>query len=557
MTATLRRRESDGGYYTRIYIGAFVTYQISPRALPLLTRNHISVGDPIPRSLLDRLRQDGLATTGGAGIAEEDLRQEQAIAAAGPRLSLRLDERSWSLDVSLPEIYPELLAGASEDLSVRLGNCGVRVDDSRVVALRLWPGTGGAFLPVLPREQRYLVVTFGEWPAGWNLSRWSGETAGLAAEGDLFDEDGDRLMLGAPVALGREHFLVAKSGSAHLRGFPRSLTAVDPLGESGGWSAYRLRLPDRWDIPLQHWLTKLGHAVTEEEYRLTLYSPPAIGFAATSTPVIEAGYTALVGIEFVGKAHPSAAVELMTELDEGVLRLQRIASSELSRGLLEVPIHRTGTYRIRTVHCPSNVLSFRATSKESSVTLRQPPALSVRFVGKKQTRAVEAFANSNPWELRVHPNDVPSVEIGNSPVAPVVLLRSRGVLRRFEFPNGLLSLHRALESVALSERSDAELHVDAGSFGRLDVVVLPATQTDSASADDKQLIAVLKWLDRVAATQKNPQPLAVTDDERAMLRDPRYGLAHLSVSQSAQPWIASRLRPVLAGLAVVARKAKD
>lgn len=524
--------------------------------MPLLTRNQVSVGDSIPRSLLDRLRQDGLATTGGGGIAEEDLRQEQAVAPVGPKLSLRLDEGSWSLDVSVPEIYPELLAGVSEDLSVRLGNCGVRVDDSRVVALRLWPGTGGAYLPVQPRERSYQVVTFGEWPAGWNLSRWSGETAGLAAEGDLFDEDGDRLTPGAPVALGREHFLVAKSGSRHLQRFPGSL-AVDLLGESGGWSAYRLRLPDRWDIPLQHWLTRLGHAVTEEEYRLTLFSPPAIGFAATSTPVLEAGHTALVGIEFVGKAHPSAAVELMTELDEGVLRLQRIASSEISRGLLEVPIHRTGTYRIRTIHCPSNVISFRATSKESTVTLRQPPALVVRFIGQKQTQAVEAFANSNPWELRVNPNDVPSVEIGHSPVATRVFLRSRGESRRFEFPDGLPSLRRALESVALSERTDAELHVDAGSFGRLEVVVLPATKTDSASADDKQLTVVLKWLDRVAAASTNPQPLAITEEERAMLRDPRYGLAHLSVSQSAEPWIASRLRPVLAGLAVVAQKAND
>lgn len=554
--AILRRRESDGGYYTRIYIGAFVTYQISPRALPLLTRYQVSVGDPIPRSLLDRLREDGLATTGGGGIAEEDLRQEQAVAPMGPRLSLRLDEGSWSLEVSLPEIYPELLAGANEDLSVRLSSCGVRVDESRVFALRLWPGTGGAFLPVQPREQSYQVVTFGEWPSGWNLRRWSGETDGLAAEGDLFDEDGDRLTLGAPVALGREHFLVARSGPRHVQAFPESVV-VDAIGESGGWSAYRLQLPDRWDIPLQHWLTKLGHAVTEEEYRLTLFSPPAVGFAATSTPVLEVGHTALVGIEFVGKAHPSAAVELMTELDESILRLQRIASSEISRGLLEVPIHQTGTYRIRTVHCPSNVLSFRATRDRSTVTFRQPPALVVRFIGQHRTDSVEAFATSNPWELLVDSNDVPSVEIGNVSVAPSLLLRSRGELRRFEFPDGLLSLHRALESVALSEGSHAELQVDAGPYGRIVVVVQPATKADPASADVKQLTVVLKWLDRVAATSTNPQPLAIGDDERAMLRDPRFRLAHLSVSPAAQPWLASRLRPVLAGLAVASRKAKD
>lgn len=541
--ATLKRKESDGGYYTVVNIGAFVTYQVSPKALPILRRNGISEGDLIPRPLIDRMRAEGLLTTGGSGITEASLTGDLVESLSGPKLAfVPGDDDSWALAVALPEISPDLLIDLT-DPSTRLSACGVAVGERKVSALKLWPGVGGYYFAVEPSESSYQVRAYGDWPQTWDLTKWTGECTGISDSGDVFDEDGNRLRRGIPVGLGQEHFYVVRNQPSAQR-FPKSLS-VEELQAQGDWSAFRLRFPDRWDIPLQHWLTRIGHPVTEEEYRLTLVSPPALAYGSTLLPVLQVGTTALIGLEFVGKAYASASMELITDRDEETIRVQRIASSEMQRGMLEVPLYEPGTYRIRARSCPSNTVAFRVAPVPAAVDLKWPRAARVLIaLGRGRTELFEALTEPSAPTLEVSLRDDPKVAIPPCPAPMTMRVSHRGEMRRFDISNGVVSAEGAIRSVALSARSEAGLIVDAGAYGRVQIRVRTA---DSRSvAGPSMPVRMLAWLDRVAAeSQADTNSVSLTDEELSLLSDARLRLRKLSRPGPIPGWLAARVRSTL------------
>lgn len=548
--ATLRRRESDGGYYVRVGFGALgiTTYQVNAQALKVLRRHGISEGDPIPRPLIEQLRDARLLTTGGSGMTAGDAIGELIRSAPGPKLALVFDipERQWALAVRLQEISPDLLNDLP-DPAAQLARCGIAVGERKVSALKLWPGAGGQRLVVEPSESSYRVRSYGEWPADWNLARWTGECAAISESGDVFDEDGERLSPGTPVNLGHDHFYLARGDCVGI-GFPQSIE-VEELGEIDGWFAYRLGFPERLDIPLQHWLTKVGHAVSEEEYRLTLVSAPPQAFASDSIPVLEVGGTALIRLQFVGKGHASLAADFVVERDGQVLRVQRISSSEMERGLLEMPLYESGSYRMWAANHPSNIVAFRAAPVASVVDWKRPRAVAICVtLGKGRLMTFEGLTEQLAV-LEVRPQDEPKIEVLPSPVSLSMLVVRRNETRRLDVTSGVQFAEAAIRSVALTMQSAATIRVDGGAYGHIEVRVQPAPDP-RAVLKESMPIRLLSWFDRLVTDERiEGAGVNLTATELETLKDPRLRLANLPLPRPIPAWIAARVRRMLPLLA--------
>jgi hypothetical protein len=558
------RRKREGGYYYITFVhaaGGFSTRQVSEDGAALLRSEGISVGDDIPRWLLEELTARKLAYTGGTGLQigldPADLEVEQSPPWRELLRFITNEETGrWEIALAFPEIPVPLIAAIGSDTSVvTLAQCGLSINrGTPVPATLLWPGKGGATVPVAPSEFSIAVELTGDWPTSWRewaLSECAGELEGLLPTGVLFrgrEFGAVRLRDGVPIVPGQSYYLLLHADFARApRGTLPPPHAIQRrrLGQRGGWEAWEIQLPDSIDDEIRVWCARLGHPLKPLPWRLVLASPPPQRYLADGMLVVGAGQEIIVAALPPSAHRTEMPPRLLVERDGSdvvVLSTGHTAdrstatAGQPSQRHFALPIDKNGKYQIWVAASRAGALAFVAESITPPPELTHlgslPSPLEISVNGGSTHAFLHAFIDaSGPHELilpRLVCDEVPSIEVWCP--APVSVRWGCGYLRRHYRqvpPTDVAALVASDLKAGLGAGQPFLLELDAGTFGSFALHLLPARPATPASRtidagmvlpDD--MLQHARWLIDVlaiACRRRGSPMVPLTNDLRAML----------------------------------------
>ncbi len=521
------RQRRDGEFYIRGVIpgvGRFCTWQVTDEGVALLHRSGIGDGDDVPAPLIRALRDRGLLYTYGAGLGATSTPPPDCLPAGSVSslpLQLKVDDDTWQLSIVLPALPNAYFAGsaAGDQVFDRLDTCGFRVDHGEFVSgWRLWPGRGDTTCQVLPHTEPYDVEVVGTWPAHWDLTTWTRGGNGLRASGTLFagpDFGGLRLPPREPVAAGATCYLLVvreAPGSAVRAGMAPIPAEFQPreLGRIGIWTAWELSVPSSISDRVRDWLLALGHPTEDPAWRLSLVSPPPVGYSPSGMPLIAPGARLIIAVQpppsgtgrsdsisLVAERDGIPIAQLWIDSTDGLRVLGR-HSPEVQAGRVDDhggnasaeralyfawSITEGGGYRLRASAGRVSPLAFAVSADDASDSADlafQPEPLEVLVTNGSAETRVHAFVDGpGPHEIPMPPSVAGhgTMVVTVRCAAPVDASWSSGQT------HGRADRVRADEvqdliaadlNAAQSGRRLFMLRLDAGSFGRLHLQFVPA-----------------------------------------------------------------------------------
>lgn len=383
---TLYRDKRDGGYFIRTFRGTYMTYQVFPDGEVWLREHGVDLDAKqwpveIGRDRFRALQAHGYLFTGGGGIPGRTLYNLlHAPATYGdnldhttpgisrdavpplPRLVLRdLGVQGWELAIAVPEIPRDLLPnGDARELTHTLSNWRLRVqslDEERSLsAVLLWPGSGGAHLPVPLETSPHLLVMTGPWPTALQTG-WGLEIAPVREPVTLFAgpaHGGARLFPNERVLAGRPYVILRRVHPA-----PRWLPAAEvlpqrSLGTIEGWEAVEITVPEAPPSEVEDWLTALGHPLVRMPWTIEIVSPFADRHSIAGVPILAPGEPILLALfPAQHRLAPSATPELRINRNGRALDLLKLPT-EISKGSVQpgmpyyvaIPAPSPGTYQV-------------------------------------------------------------------------------------------------------------------------------------------------------------------------------------------------------------------
>lgn len=217
-------------------------------------------------------------------------------------LGLILDQLDgeWGLALRLPEIpLDELGALPLSALRGAMVEIVVGGDPvSRISALDLRPGVGGARIFVPPSLQEYGAQPIGLWPSTIEDQRWNLRSRALDAKGTLFRlrrGEWTRLVARSVVHAGESLLMLADercppSKRVSAQGHAR-------LAASGlNWRIWEMRLPNELDAELAMWLARIGHDFVPRPWSVRLGNPPR-AYSSDGQPIFWIGDRAVLRLE--------------------------------------------------------------------------------------------------------------------------------------------------------------------------------------------------------------------------------------------------------------------
>lgn len=487
---TLRRR-GDGGFYIRRKVGTFITYQVRPEAIKILRTHGVDEQNNfVPPWLFETLHAQGLIYTHGSGLSEPPTAPDKS-AESNQLQSLSLcfseDGDPWDLLLVIPSLPPGVLKNySSGDLEAILETCYLRVGNTTLSALKLWPNTGEVAESVPPNESSYAAVPEGDWPASLDLSPWENGIDGLKQSGTVFADEtrgGFRLSTGEPLYPGRAYYLVASSNSPNDVRPPVEL-CPQYLGDREGWRAWRIEIPVEISDSVRNWCTEIGHPLVPGSWDLRVVSPPAIRYRINGTAIFA------TGSEVVIEAVPPGWGDAAREPVKVTVSYEDITSKHISLfpgnpRYIRVPVHSAGTYRVRLGESDRIVLTFLGAeadtqySEESIAYNPEPLLVTITSTGGSVT--VDALQNGyGPHEILVDYKESDFPSISASCLVPVDVKWSVGGKRGHKksvLPSDLPVYLENMLPWNLAARYPLILTIDGGTFGALSLYVLPKNTT--------------------------------------------------------------------------------
>ncbi len=298
--AKLRQLKDGSSYYIRSRRPNYVTWTVRPAGVEYLKLCGIEVDSEIAQPQFQYLQDHKLVFTGGSGVSSLEslsiVSESTEVRRSLLRLRLCLTDRSWNLTLWVPSLSV-VDTTSIVDLSVTLAPCKLHIDESTdVLALTLWPGSGGMAVPVPPHEQPYRVRLDGPWPLALRATEWAIDVGGISHGGVLFDaESGDAFPVGSALAPDDDYLLLLRAEQADhtLKQLPSSI--YTHIGVQAGWSVYVLCLGELSFDHVQTWFRALNYRLATPKWRTTLVSP-AQCLAANGTPIYWLGETLVLAI---------------------------------------------------------------------------------------------------------------------------------------------------------------------------------------------------------------------------------------------------------------------
>ncbi len=476
----LHRYIRKDGYYVKSTVPGttqIITWQISPEGLRFLrSKGYEDEEFEFPAALLRELIDRGHAYTHGSGIGpippqlrvtRSDLSPPQkSVASQGTSMVFLEDKPTWSIALRVAEL-PRAWFEHIGSLVDALAGWKIHVAGAHPIpATQLWPGRGGALIPVAPQPRPYTVTPEGQWPGAWDLRGWLGDVPGLDAGATLFSADtGERLDRGAALDLGGAYFLVAPADPASGRGRwpPPAIFAPEDLGRNGPWQAWLIELPASASTRVRAWCDATGYRLAEPRFRLSLITPPD-GYDHSGLPIVAVGEEVVLGL---------------TPVYED-------AAAEYGRTFYSARFQDPGTYRVAVDDVATAAISVVARQPETSLP-SQPAALELCITWAGSAVTIQALRDG------FGPHDIPTAAM--MPGKPATIEVTCGVPLSLRWEIGVVRERRdriaADEATVLiadllreaaRRRERPGVQIDAGAYGRIGLTI--PTPVSSASALD-------------------------------------------------------------------------
>lgn len=456
----LRQRKDDGGYYVRASLSgssAFATWQISPEGIETLRRRgYTGVDFSFPQNVLKELIDRGQAYTHGSGVdlvlpalrvARTDSAVMQAPRSQGSKLVIFPGGGSWELAIQVKEI-PRIWSSAVESLVDALSGWELIAEASKVPATQLWPGRGGAHLPVIPRRETYNMRPVGNWPESWDILWWLGSVPGLGSDVTLFSgENGERLDHGLSLEPGESYFLVAPADTSAGRGRwpPPSFLDPDNLGVRDEWQAWSIQVPRSAGIYISAWCDAIGYRLAKSRCRLNLITPPH-RYNDQGIPIIFAEEEIVFGLSPVGDSENVEISFYTARFQEP--GMYRVAHDDISTAPLHILVERS------VIAQPE-----------------KPVALSIEVDIYGEKFSLHAFSDGAGPHIIEVPGKLlrQSHDVTINCDVPLNMISSGAVTSRIDQVSAEEAGARIQEQVAdaVRRKENLSLQLDAGAYGRL------------------------------------------------------------------------------------------
>lgn len=481
---TLRER-SDGWFYIRAWMPGTTnigTWQLREGGLTYL--NSIGVtkdGDRFDWDILNDLKAEGWVFTAGTGINElttldateldfiikPDPQPKPEPVGRGASLRILINKTDWQIAIFLREI-PCGWAKSTDDIVASLQSWAIQVEQTKVPAMRLYPGQGGALVPVAPAQGHYNVHPLGTWPKAWNVQAWYLPVFGLS-EGTIFDEErGERIAPNSQLEGGKSYVLVGNKGLNVPSEIIKS--NLDSLDE---WNAWRITIPKTPSDQIVQWFQQFKMEVKPPWSKVTLLTP-VIAYTTNDQPILKKDDRIIVAITFNHAANPAIKY-------------------------FELPNPGIGRFRITFNDLPVKPLAIDIRD-DDQVTLPEPLQTIIRW--HDQTTTLRAFTESATTFTPVHADET-SLDVTVLCPVPVKLTLSGS-------PSGEQTLKldpaEASEQIkrailtAVRRGQNLLVRVDGQVFGAVTFAIDPQPVSPPPDPADTTIHAYLRRLAMLATT---------------------------------------------------------
>lgn len=544
----LRQRIGDGEYYfiTRLYSGPFVTWHFREGGVAYLNQLGIQVGDEFDQSVFNQLKHQNLIYSGGGGVDYDPLVPAFQVPNYNvPLLSLRIKNDEWSPAI----LFPELPGNWKPDPAI-LGSCSLQVNGSiDLAALKLWPGKGGASVEVPPQEQPYKTVPRGAWPRRWDMSRWLGETPGLASRGTIFgvgENDPLRLENGKGIALGSTYFFVVnpKAGKNRQGGiptFPPTLRHIR-MKSRGNWTAWQLDMPSTPDDDLRKWAEHLGFHLILPPWKVAVLSPPPYSYSVHGLPRLRTGQKAVFAMYPPSEAKTSPLELKMEYLSESGKITKEIGTFSINKSVPQfilANMDEPGTYSIHASTGQLIPITVKVDSIiDSDASSLQTIPLTVNVGSKSQLLHFVAFIDElGPHQITIQEENLRQFKIDIECPTPITVRwerqgrvnrREKIVTKRF-----WQEAHADLIS-ALENAEPFLLEIDGGNYGRF-ILYLSLAQEEIGREPSKAAIQMATWLRMVLPhllAQKDTRLVQIPPQVRTALQTLEGGVTSMVTTET-------------------------
>lgn len=410
----------------------------------------------------------------GSAPAPDDA-ATQAPEEQAPELALLLSrtESRWTLGLHLPEISSDQL-GAGSLAELRRAFVDVFAGAERfeqISALDLRPGVGVAWVDAMPSLQSYRTNPAGTWPASVDQSRWALECSGLEATGVLFRLRGGvwtRLRAGSAIYPGETLALLADTRCKP----PESIvTEMYAQIASGGlnWATWDVVLPSELGREVVTWIARLGHKLQQRPWSLEPVTPSRAR-TEKGELIYWLGDSVVLHLR-APRAHADVQVTLKFGTNFYTAVVQASASAD---AFLAVDLRDVGPIRLSIAGEQTANLEFSVVQRPSQLKLLEQACKAPKL------RMWINELNIEAWPISIHEiATVPNskfevlVDLGSDCSRANVTIWE-GNTRRVTTG---LDARNVAKSVIASLLSASRIEVDAGNFGRIELVPKAASRS--------------------------------------------------------------------------------
>ncbi len=504
------RERSDGRFYIRAWMPGTTnigTWQLHKDGLAYLNSIGITKdGDRFDWEILNLLKEKGWVFTAGTGfngpttpdptaldlIIKPDPQPKPEPVRRGASLRILINKTDWQIAIFLREI-PRGWAKSTDDIVASLQSWAIQVEQTKVPAMRLYPGQGGALVPVAPAQGRYSVHLLGTWPKAWSVQERYFSVLGLSEGITIFDEErGERIAPNSQLESGKSYVLAGNKGlNVPPEIIKRNLDSLDE------WNAWRITIPKAPSDQLVQWFQQFKMEIKSPWSKVTLLTP-VIAYTTNDQPIIKQDGRIIVAIPFNNAANPAIKY-------------------------FELPNPGIGRFQITLDDLPVKPLSIDVRA-DDQVTLPQPLQTIIRW--HDQTTTLRAFTDSSTTFQPVHADET-SLEVTVLCLVPVKLTLSGSPsseqMFKLDPAEASERIKRAMLT-AVRRGQNLSVRIDGQAFGAVTFAINPQPVSPPPDPADTTIHAYLRRLAILATvphrqhavvslpsrTQQTLQQLAIT-----------------------------------------------